>query len=237
MEITYFEHYARLNDLSPDGRKRVWPDYDRMFSDLLPTDPAARILDVGCGAGLLLEWLKQKSYSNAIGIDADRGQVDFAKRLGLTVEFVNDASEWLLKENGFQLIVMSDVLEHIPRPQVNVLLKSIYAALRPAGTLFARVPNANSSFAARARYIDTTHERSYTELSLTAELAAAGFHHISVSGEPYAVRRSLRGAGRILLLRAFRAWRRLEAIAELGVPGLAIPLSLNLIAVCRRDSL
>jgi len=53
----YFEHYETLNDLSDQGRMLRWPDYHACFSSILPKDTMVRILDVGCGAGLFLEWL------------------------------------------------------------------------------------------------------------------------------------------------------------------------------------
>jgi SAM-dependent methyltransferase len=232
----YFEHYARVNDLTPEGRRRIWPDYDHQYSGVLPPERNARILDLGCGAGLLLEWLlAEKKYTSATGIDTDAGQVGFAKRLGLSAQLVEDSSAWLVQQAQFDLIIMSDVLEHVPSPDHIVLLSNIRRAILPGGSLFLRVPNANSSFAARYRYIDSTHKRSYSETSLVSDLTAAGFAKIEVSAERIGVSKSLRGLGRFALLKTFRIWRRLEAIAEFGRPGISLPLSLNLIAVCHKE--
>src|ERR1700733_5881629 len=170
---TYFDHYALLNDLTPEGRKGLWHIYDHLYSHsrILPADHDARILDFGCGAGLLLEWLLvAKRYTNALGIDADAGQISFAKRLGVSAELVEDSNAWLLQQAKFDLIIMTDVLEHIPSPSRIVLLRDIQRTLLPNGRLFVRVPNASSTFATRSRYVDSTHERSYTEISLAGDL-------------------------------------------------------------------
>lgn len=232
---SYFEHYARVNDLSPEGRASYWPMYDRLLSAVLPLDKSAPILDVGCGAGLLLEWLsKQKGYSCAVGIDIDPGQVRFAKELGVNAELVTDASEWLSQQRSFDLVVMSDVLEHAPSPMDMALLSDIRSHVSPSGVLYLKVPNANSSFAGRYRYIDSTHQRSYTEDSLTHDLSCAGFDRIRVSAEPLGFPSSAAGICRFVLLLLVRAIRRLEAIAEFGRLGLRLPLSLNLVATCSR---
>ena len=85
--------------------------YDHLLSDILPHDKHARILDLGCGAGLLLEWLSQRrGYSNAMGIDKDLGQISFAKNLGLHAEVAADTSEWLSEQAAFELVIMTDVL-------------------------------------------------------------------------------------------------------------------------------
>jgi len=233
--IPYFEHYARMNDLSPTGRACYWPMYDLIFSDILPRDRSAQILDIGCGAGLFLEWLSgQKGYSNAIGIDRDPGQVSFARSLGLNVDLIEDPSVWLSERGGFELVVMSDVLEHIASPGDIALLHSVHSAMSSGGTLFLKVPNANSTFAGRFRYIDSTHHRSYTEDSLMHDLSATGFQKVEISAEPLIVPRSLPGLCRFALLLCVRGLRRLEAIGEFGRPGFGFPLSLNLIATCCR---
>jgi len=230
----YFEHYARVNDLSPTGRKCTWRYYDALFSSSLPDERHSRILDFGCGAGVFVEWLvRDKKYTNVVGIDRDDGQVSFATKLGLPVLLVKDGARWLIEQQSFDLIVVNDVLEHIPAPAHTTLLDTLRSKLSCSGLIVFRVPNANSAFAARYRYIDSTHARSYTETSLAHELSCAGFTNIQISAEPWLPSLTARGALRMLGLCVTRGWRRLEAVAELGSPGLSIPLSLNLIATCR----
>lgn len=230
----YFAHYRAFNDLSDSGRRTRWPDYQALFGEVLPSKRDARILDFGCGAGMMLEWLNHMGYSNAQGIDSDKGQVDFANGLGLKATLTESSSAWLAEAGIFDLILMSDVLEHISYPEDEATLHALYSALNPGGILVLRVPNANSSFASRYRYIDRTHHRSYTSESLILPLEEAGFQSIAISGEDVFLVRSVAGFLRSLLKRLFRLFRRIEAIAEFGVDGIRMPLSLNLLAVCRK---
>jgi trans-aconitate methyltransferase len=202
----------------------------------MPDDKDARLLDLGCGAGLLMEWLRNGvGFSKITGIDADLGQVKFAQSLNLDVEQVTEPWKWLKSKKEYDVIIMKDVLEHIPDDIVLPMLTVVWQALSERGTLILTVPNANSSFASRYRYIDYTHLRSYTEVSLASELRRAGILNLEIRGDDVWRPRSLKGAGRLILKALVRTWRRLEAIAELGSEGLRIPLSLNLLCVCRKQ--
>jgi 2-polyprenyl-3-methyl-5-hydroxy-6-metoxy-1,4-benzoquinol methylase len=50
----------------------------------LPADPSAPILDIGCGSGQLLYFLREQGYSQAVGIDRDQAQVEVGRSLGWT---------------------------------------------------------------------------------------------------------------------------------------------------------
>lgn len=235
--MNYFCHYSKMNDLSTYGRQRNWNSYRRIWGPLLPAAKDARILDIGCGAGLLMEWLvKGAGYAHVFGIDVDPGQIAFAKSLGLNSELVNDASFWINQQAPFDVILMTDVLEHLSKETSCLLLASAFRALKPEGRFIVRVPNANSTFASRYRYIDSTHRRSYAESSLAYDLESAGFEVLRIYPDDLWWTGSIQGGIRLLLKLAVRAWRRLEALAELGNPGVRLPLSLNLIAVCHKSN-
>ncbi len=234
--MDYFEHhYALVNDLSPEGRRRTWFDLRYLYDRWLPSDRQARILDLGCGAGVLLEWLRDdRGFTQAIGLDASEGQVKFARSLGLTVEHTPSPASWLSTQRPFDAIFLVDVMEHLSSADVTDILRLIVASLRPGGRLILRVPNANSSFASRYRYIDATHERSYTELSLRSHLLGAGLMDVEICGDDIWAVRSLPGVVRIGLKLFARLFRRWSAAGEFGPEGLRIPLSLNLLATARR---
>ncbi len=231
---TYFEHYEHGKDLSPSGRKRLWHEYRTMFAPLLPSDRNSRILDFGCGAGLLLEWLKSVGYSAAEGIDTDPGQIKFADGLNVNAHLVADSFGWLRHSLPFDAIVMSDVLEHIGPGDDLRLLSAAREALKETGVLVLRVPNASSPFGTRLRYIDPTHHRSYTELSLRYDLVRAGFRDIQIFPAEIWRPRNAREAITIVMKFFFRWFHRLEAISEFGLSGMDMPLSFTFLAVAHR---
>jgi cyclopropane fatty-acyl-phospholipid synthase-like methyltransferase len=205
-----------------------------LYGRWLPIDKSAQILDIGCGAGILLEWFVGSGYPNAQGIDIDRSQIEFASHLGLKVECVPDSISWVQNSSTFDMIMMCDVLEHVSSVNDIKMLSSIHSALKDGGIFIVKVPNASSSFGTRARYIDPTHQRTYTEESLSFGLREAGFTSFQIEGDDVNTIRSLRGFSRLLAKKAVRFFRRFEAISEFGRTGANIILSHNLLAICRK---
>lgn len=231
----YFEHYQRVNNLSEAGRRSHWRSFARTVGRFLPANRAAHIVDVGCGAGLLLEWLNSCGYSNAKGIDPDQGQVDFCKSLGLNAAQVADSAQWLRELSELDMVVFKDVLEHVQEDEVVRLLAAAHKALSPEGVLYVSVPNAAASFSNFWLYNDPTHLRSYTEKVLSLQLISAGFNVVHVGDDETYLVGSLAGVPRLIIRTIFRFIRRIEAIGEFGADGLRMPLGLNLMIVATRN--
>lgn len=228
---SYFEHYAAVNRLEEAGRRSHWAHFDRSIARWLPERRDAPILDVGCGAGIALEWLRARGWTAARGVDVDPGQVAFARGLGLRVEHAEDVAAWLDGCGPAAFVLLKDVLEHVPDAGVEPLLAAIARRLAPGGVLYLVVPNASSSFAARMRYIDPTHHRCYTEPSLRWVLARAGLRLRAIRSDDVWVPSTPLQAAKMPVKAVFRAIRRLEALAEFGWDGARMPLSPNLVAI------
>jgi SAM-dependent methyltransferase len=232
---SYLRHYRRVNDLSPEGRRRHWGYLAACIGPYLPRSSDGQILDIGCGTGVVLEWVSSKGFPNARGIDTDSGQVEQARQLGLEVSNTASTIEYLQMHPGsYDLVVLKDVLEHCPSEEVGALLKGVCEQLAPGGRVYLSVPNANASFATRWRYIDPTHRRSYTEHSLRWDIERAGLEVLSIAGDDYWRASSLAGLVRLFTKAFFRSVRRLEALAEFGPDGWHLVLSLNMVAVARK---
>jgi SAM-dependent methyltransferase len=229
--MNYFDHYAALNNLSPEGRRQYWRGYRVHFAPLLPRQKDSRILDLGCGAGLLLEWLGAMGFTNTVGIDVDPGQAAFARSIGQNAVVVEDPVAWLERQEPFGAVFMSDVLEHLPEDQIQPLLGAIRASLEKAGSLIVRVPNATSVTSLWMRYMDVTHKRLYTSESLRFVLHEGGFENVRIlqaeTWRPRSLRDAILIGGRAMV----RAAMRVALVSELARPGLGIPLCQNLLAV------
>lgn len=104
-------------------------------------DRPLRILDIGCGRGWLTNVLS--TYGEAIGIDPAHASVQRARELFPQLDFrLRDSSE-LLREMGpecFDLIVSSEVIEHVEQDQQILFLRNIYALTRPGGFAILTTP-------------------------------------------------------------------------------------------------
>lgn len=236
----YAVYYTAVNDLSDRSYETTSRLYGRLLRsvfDELPRD--AEILDVGCGAGFLVNALKTRGFERVQGVDACATLVEVARSRGLSCTVVPE--DYVERESSghadrYRAIFLLDVLEHIPVARQIGFLAGLRQLIRRDGVLILSVPNATSTLAPRWRYNDWTHTSAFTEHSLSFVLTAASFDRVKYLPHefmhrpryPFLVRP---GVLWWLLHRVFRAIRRLQVVAELGPQGWSVPLSLNLLAV------
>lgn len=236
MKLDYSRHYRRWHSDSPEQEAALLQYYRQALGSFLPAEKSARIVDVGCGMGRVLLALKSMGYTNLSGLEYDEGQAAYCRKKGLEVELTQDTPAALRRHaNSFDLVLCTDVIEHIPHDQQLDFVAAIHESLKPGGKLICTVPNANSALAMHWRYIDWTHHESFTESSLDFLLFNGGFKEIVIGPIEYMTRPKLWwlpfGGGRHWwLFRFVRLWQRLVFMAELGTKaGRTIPLSLNLL--------
>jgi len=151
----------------------------KYLADELPSDKNAQILDIGCGFGQMLLRLRDNGYTQISGIDIGHESVDFCLSQGLNVEMIQSIEHFAGKnESKFSLIIMSHVLEHIPKEMCIETLVAIRKMLAPGGSYIVMVPNAQSNTGVYWMYEDFTHYQLFTAGSLTYVLQSAGFNSI-----------------------------------------------------------
>lgn len=101
------------------------------------------ILDVGCGRGWLSNLLTK--YGNVTGIEPVKKVVQYAKKLYPNVEFKVGSTQNLLPKfkNNFDLIVCSEVLEHIPDDKKAIFISEISLLLKSKGYAIFSTPRAD----------------------------------------------------------------------------------------------
>lgn len=174
--------YSRSNLLTPEEYENTFKSYHAYFGNFLPNDKNAPILDVGCGTGHFLYYLKKRGYNNFLGIDLSPDNINFCKKnISPHVE-LTDAFDYLLGKNLFyRVIIANALLEHIPKERVISFLKLIHNSLRDDGLLLMTTPNMSNPFALQLRYRDFTHECGFTEKSIYQVLYVAGFRDIMIN--------------------------------------------------------
>ena len=99
------------------------------------------ILDIGCGDGSLLRYMKDLGWQ-AFGVDFNERSSRYAREvLGLNV-FSGRLEEIDYKANFFDVIILFHVLEHLPDPSET--LKRVRSLLKKNGFLLIEVPNFGS---------------------------------------------------------------------------------------------
>lgn len=183
LEAYVSTHFGDVRDLSQAGLAREFPHFRQHFGRLLPADRRAAILDIGCGAGALVQFLRERGYANVTGVDASTEQVQAAARLGVAGIVHGDAGTYLrTRPAQFDVVFAIDVLEHLSRPELLSALVAARTALRPGGRIIIEAPNAAGPFGGRYRYGDLTHELAFTPASMTQALRAAGFADVTIRG-------------------------------------------------------
>ena len=178
------------------------PTFRKKLAPLLPSDKRARILDLGCGYGEFLHFLRQQRYTQTVGIDLDPQQVETARRLGVENIHCANAMEFLASAGDFDFISALDILEHLSKPNVLGLLQRVRAALRPGGRFLCQVPNL-AAFHTPVFFMDFTHETPFTGSSLKQALELAHFKNVAVY--PMGpVAHGMKSAARLVL------WKALE---------------------------
>src|SRR3954452_25595406 len=110
--------------------------------------PSGRLLDVGCGHGLLLDEARTRGYET-VGLELSREAARHARSLGLDVrelplEAFGEATNGDAP-GSFDAIVLADVIEHLDDPVAAI--EQCAALLRPGGVLCIVTPDPSSATA------------------------------------------------------------------------------------------
>lgn len=156
--------------------------YRRRLAHRLFLTPQTRCLDIACGYGNFLAYLRAAGVTDFTGVDATPAAVTVTQReFGAEHANCADAFEFLRHPaKKFNLISALDFVEHVTKPELFELLGSIHAALEPGGLFLLRTPNANGLFGMAARYNDITHEICFTPGALADTLARCGFKTLAI---------------------------------------------------------
>jgi 2-polyprenyl-3-methyl-5-hydroxy-6-metoxy-1,4-benzoquinol methylase len=141
---------AQLHDLYRDMRDEAYLGEEtgrratavRLLDLIGPFVPRGRLLDVGCGPGLLLDEARARGYET-VGLELSRASAAHARdALGLDVrelaleDFAGDDAR------DFDVVVLADVIEHLDDPVAGIA--QCAALLRPGGVLCVVTPDPSS---------------------------------------------------------------------------------------------
>lgn len=206
-----------------------------MISKHFPADRNARILDVGCGSGTLLYFLREAGYENVAGVDVSLEQIQHARQLGFASVRQADVFTFLATaaNDSYEAVVALDIIEHLTKLELLQLADEVYRTLAPGGVWIIHAPNAEGFLGSRVRYADLTHEQAFTPASVEQLVRAAGFRS-SECFEDAPIAHGLKSMVRLLIWKAGRSLLRIFFMAETGDPGGNAIFSQNLLACARK---
>lgn len=171
--------------------KKAWY-YSFVRKDIEPLLPASagRVLEIGCGGGGTLSWLKETKRAQwTAGIELSTEAAEIAR--GRVDEVLcGDADELLAQfpAGSFDLILCLDVLEHLVDPWAT--LSKLHDLLRPGGRIISSLPNIRHHsivlpllFSGRWEYrdagiLDRTHLRFFSRQGIAALMTRAGLREV-----------------------------------------------------------
>ena len=127
-----------------------------------------RMLDAGCGTGLMLQQLRD--LGSADGVDISAEALDFCRKRGLTNVRQADILDLPFDALTYDAITALDVLEHVDED--TAALEEFARVLKPGGRVFAFVPAHKWLWSLQDEV--SQHRRRYTSKTLRQAVTRSG---------------------------------------------------------------
>lgn len=138
-----------------------------------------KVLEIGCGSGMLLSDLRDVGFEseNIFGIDISNTAINACQARNISNVQLADGAKLPFPDNSFDILISSDVLEHIEND--NVTLSEWNRVLKPGGKMIMLVP----AFPALWSEHDEAnlHFRRYTKSGLTNIIERNNFEILRIS--------------------------------------------------------
>jgi len=140
--------FKPLHQLNPTRleyiTRQIASTYNRDIEEQLPFK-GLRLLDIGCGGGLLSEPMATLG-AEVLGADAAPNNIQVAQlhaqQTGLTIDYRHTLAEHLLEEGEqFDVILNMEVIEHVANP--SLFLEACGRLLKPGGLMICSTINRN----------------------------------------------------------------------------------------------
>ncbi len=190
----------------------------------------ARVLEIGFGNGAFLAWAKAEA-TEVVGTELIPNLVRLGTDQGFDVHCGKVDEITALAGERFDLIVLIDVLEHLPDEDLARTLRWIVDHLSDEGVCVARFPNGASPFGLPIQNGDTTHCQWLSHEKMRQLSTRHGFEVVSCRNQYRSWAGGLPGV-RQVVQRAMRALTEkfIRFILELREG----PMDMNVVVTFRR---
>jgi cyclopropane fatty-acyl-phospholipid synthase-like methyltransferase len=135
----FFTQHPKWNKPTPNKAEQERLNKIEELINNLNFNRTINIIDFGCGRG----WLSYQllKYGNVLGIEPVSGVVEYAKKIFPSVNFVVGSIN-VLENKKVDLIVSSEVIEHVDNSKKQDFFNSFYKALDSNGYCIVTSPRA-----------------------------------------------------------------------------------------------
>lgn len=134
MPELYNENYYTPGEYGFTCEHRI--DHQQILK-VIPFEKAKKILEIGCGFGVLLSKIPNK---NKLGIETNAIAVSECTKRGLDVRLYTGVEEKIpFDDNEFDIIIMNEVIEHLKKP--HSVVRECWRVLDKSGLLVLTTPN------------------------------------------------------------------------------------------------
>ena len=121
----YAKEFAKYYD-----RQQGWKKETLLFKRLLP---GGNVLDIGCGSGRDTKRLFQSGFT-VTAMDPSKKMLEIARKKSPRAAFVKkEALQIDFQKDSFDGFWAANVLLHIPKKRIRLVLKKIWRVIRPNG--------------------------------------------------------------------------------------------------------
>lgn len=128
-----------------------------------------RVVDVGCGAGELVRWLRERG-ADVVGVEC--GEIMRGRALEADPDHIGDYVDGVgqdlpLDDDSCDVVIYSYSLHHVPADDMDAALAEVRRVLRPGGTLYVVEPVATGPLHEVVKIVDDeTEVRSLAQAAL-----------------------------------------------------------------------
>lgn len=152
------QFYTYFSEIWEAENEAVQRQHHETYLPLLAQGLPGRVLDLGCGAGEFLSFLKAHGIAGQ-GVDLDANEVARATARGVDAACADAFAFLRSTPERYGAISLLQVIEHIPQQRQVELISLARECLAPGGLLLVETINPMHPAAFSAFYSDPTHER------------------------------------------------------------------------------
>lgn len=212
-----WDHF-QVDPLARKVFEGAWPRYYALSKEV---SPHSKVLNIGIGSGGLEELLYKKIV-NVYSLDPSEDAIALVQNNFTTAEQarvgMSDNIPW--EDDFFDVVIMSEVLEHLDVKSYGITLLEVLRVLRPGGKFVFTVPADENLLENQAicpccgvKFHRWGHVQSFTEHSIRLDISPL-FCHIQLSRRIYSDWSLLNWKGKFALL-----IKRLLSIAQIKSSG------------------